>query len=291
VRRGGARHSRVRFESSDRYVTAVNPDDSGSVTFQRASPVAGILFKAGERVRLYANAGAGFETPTFAEIAYRPGGATGLNFDLKPARNRQYEVGAKARLEGGVRLNTTFFRTETRDEIVTNASAGGRTDFKNASRTLRDGVEVALQATLPAGFEATMAYTGLRARFTDAFTAGTATIAAGRRLPGVPGRVLQAEVAWRPAGGFHAALEARHSGRIYVNEANSDAAGAYTVANVRAGYERRFGDWRAACFARVDNVADRKYAGSVIVAEARGRFFEPAPGRNFFAGMEVSRAF
>jgi iron complex outermembrane recepter protein len=38
-------------------------------------------------------------------------------------------------------------------------------------------------------------------------------------------------------------------------------------------------------------VGDRRYAGSVIVAEARGRFFEPAPGRNAFAGIEVSRAF
>jgi iron complex outermembrane receptor protein len=288
---GGARYSRVKFESRDHYVVGVNPDDSGSRAFERASPVAGVLFKASERVHWYANVGAGFETPTFAELAYRPGGATGLNFALEPSRNLQYEAGAKARLPGGVRANAALFRTETRDEIVTNASSGGRTDFKNASRTLREGVELAMQAPLGGGFEAAFAYTALRARFTEPYTAGTTLIPAGNRLPGVPAVVVHAELAWRPAGGFHAALEARHSGRIYVNEANADAARAYTVANVRAGYERRMGDWRVACFGRVDNVTDRRYAGSVIVAEARGRFFEPAAGRNFFAGVELARAF
>jgi len=288
---GGARHSHVRFTSRDRYVTAVNPDDSGSLDFRRTTPVAGILFKASERLHLYANAGEGFETPTFAELAYRPGGATGLNFALRPSVSRQYEAGAKARLAGGVRLNAAVFRTETRDEIVTNASSGGRTDFKNASRTRRDGIEAALQAPLGAGFEASLAYTGLRARFTEGFSIGTTPVAAGRRLPGVPASVVHAEVAWRHAGGFHAAIEARRSDRVYVNEANSDAAEGYTVANVRAGYEQRIGDWRWTGFIRVDNVADRRYAGSVIVAEARGRFFEPAPGRNAFGGVEVSRAF
>jgi iron complex outermembrane receptor protein len=31
---------------------------------------------------------------------------------------------------------------------------------------------------------------------------------------------------------------------------------------------------------RVDNLADRRVAGSVIVNEANGRFFEPSPGRS-----------
>jgi iron complex outermembrane receptor protein len=76
-----------------------------------------------------------------------------------------------------------------------------------------------------------------------------------------------------------------------VNEANTDAAAPFTVANVRAGYEHRWGGWQLREYLRLDNVGDRRYAGSVIVAEARARYFEPAPGRNVFAGIEVSRAF
>jgi iron complex outermembrane receptor protein len=76
-----------------------------------------------------------------------------------------------------------------------------------------------------------------------------------------------------------------------VNEANTDAAGANTVANLRAGFEQRLDSWRVREFVRVDNVSDRRYAGSVIVAEARGRFFEPAPGRAVFVGVNATKTF
>ena len=288
---GGARYSRVRFTSKDYYIVGSNPDDSGSRTFNDTMPVAGLLFKANERLHFYANAGEGFETPTFAEMAYRPGGGTGLNFDLRPAKSKQAEAGMKARFASGVRANAALFRIETRDEIVPNSAAGGRTDFKNASKTRRDGAELSLEATLPASLSMNLAATWLKARFTEGFVSSGNVVAAGSRLPGVPDRVVQGELAWRPTGGFHAAVEMRYSGPVYVNEANTDAAASYTVTNLRAGYERRMGDWRYSVFGRVDNVTDRKYAGSVIVAEARGRYFEPAPGRNYFGGVEVSRVF
>ncbi len=286
----GARRSTVRFASRDHYITSANPDDSGGASFSRTTPVAGVLFKAKEGLNLYVNAGEGFETPTFAEIAYRPGGATGLNFALNAAKSRHYEMGFKARGEV-LRAEGAVFRIQTRDEIVTNASSGGRTDFRNASRTVRKGVELALRARLPAGFDATLAYTAIDARFTEGFSGGGNTVEAGRRLPGVAPVVVFGELVWRGLGGFHAAIEARHSGSIQVNEANTGASAPFTVANLRAGYEHRWGEWQLREFVRVDNVTDRRYAGSVIVAEARARYFEPAPGRNVFAGIEVSRAF
>jgi iron complex outermembrane receptor protein len=290
----GVRSSRVRFDSHDFYVVGPNPDDSGRTSFSRTTPAAGALFKAGERWHFYANAGAGFETPTFAELAYRPDGATGLNFALQPAKSRGYEAGVKARPAEGWRFSAAAFRIETRDEIVTDTNVGGRSTFKNASRTTRDGVELALDSRLAGGWELAAAYTALDARFTQPFTSGTppVPVAAGSKLPGVPRSVLFAQALWRhAASGFHAAAEVRYSSRVFVNEANSDAAGAFTVVNLRAGWEQRREGWSAREFVRVDNVGDRRYAGSVIVAEARGRFFEPAPGRNYLAGVEVSRAF
>ena len=289
---GGARRSTVRFVSRDDYVQGANPDDSGAVTHRRTTKVAGVLFKASPGLRLYANAGEGFETPTFAELAYRPGGLTGLNFALQPARSRHYELGAKARPAPGLRINAALFRIDTRDEIVTNSSSGGRTDFRNASRTTRDGVELALEARLAGGFEANLAYSGINARFSEAFSSGGATVPAGRKLPGVPRSLLYADAIWRhPARGMHAAVEVRHVARVFVNEANSDAAKAYTIGSVRLGLEQQPGAWRFKEFVRIDNVTARRYAGSVIVAEARGRFFEPAPGRNWLAGVEATYSF
>lgn len=290
----GARHSRVAFESRDRYATAANPDDSGGVAYSRTVPVAGLVFEPDPGWRLYANAGGGFETPTFAELAYRPGGATGLNFALQRARSRHAEIGAKARLPEGGRLTAALFRIDTRDEIVTDTSVGGRTTFKNASRTRRDGFELAADGRLGGGLEASVAYTWLDARFTEGFTSGTppVPVPAGSRLPGVPGSMLYAELVWRhAASGFHAGAEVRASGKVRVNDANTDAAPGYGVASLRAGLERRFGSWRFSAFARVDNVGDHAYAGSVIVAESRGRYFEPAPGRSWMAGATAAASF
>ena len=290
---GGARHSRVHFDSRDYYIAGPNPDDSGSITFSRTTPVIGILFKATKVLSVYANAGDGFETPTFAELAYRPGGATGLNFALRPAKSRHVEVGAKGSLAAGTRFTLAAFRIDTRDEIVVNSASGGRTDFKNASRTRRDGVEASFEARI-AAVELAIAYTYLDARFTEAFSSGTppAVVPAGSQLPGVPRSALHAEAVWRHApSGFHAGVEVHSAAKIYVNELNADAAPAYTVASLRAGFAQRLGTWQLSQFVRVDNVGDRRYAGSVIVSEARGRFFEPAPGRNAMAGLQVSSTF
>jgi iron complex outermembrane receptor protein len=42
---------------------------------------------------------------------------------------------------------------------------------------------------------------------------------------------------------------------------------------------------------RVDNIADREYIGSVIVADGNRRFYEPAPGRNWLAGVSAELTF
>jgi iron complex outermembrane receptor protein len=191
-------------------------------------------------------------------------------------------------------VTAAVFRIDTKDEIVTNGSTGGRTDYRNASRTRRDGLELLAESSLGADFDAIASATWLDARFRDGFASGTPAVAvpAGARLPGVPPVVLYAEFAWRPvATGFHAAIEARHSGKLYVNDANTDAASASTVVNLRSGFEHRLGGWRFSEFVRVDNVTDRRYVGSVIVAESRGRYFEPATGRNALVGITASHSF
>ena len=284
----GLRHSRVEFESRDHFIAAGNPDDSGAVDYARTTPAAGITFKLDPAVNLYANAGRGFETPTFAELAYRPGGATGLNFALKPANSTHGEIGAKVRLGAASRLNVALFRIDVKDEIVINSASGGRTDFKNAARTRREGLELLWEARFAGGFEAALAYTLLDARFRQPFASGTpaVTVPAGNRLPGVPPTTLFGELVWRhQASGFHAGAEVRRNGKVYVNDANSEAAGAYTVLNLRMGLEQRGRRWRLTEFVRVDNALDRRYIGSVIVGEANGRFYEPAPERNWIAGV------
>jgi iron complex outermembrane receptor protein len=138
----GVRHSSVHFDSRDRYVVGPNPDDSGSARYSATLPVLGLMFAASSSLHLYATAGRGFETPTLNELSYRPNGATGLNFALQPAKSDNVEVGAKWRDETLGRVDAALFETRTENEIVTLASSGGRTTFRNADGTRRRGAEL-----------------------------------------------------------------------------------------------------------------------------------------------------
>jgi iron complex outermembrane receptor protein len=290
----GVRHSRVRFRSEDFFIAAGNPDDSGGVRYVRTSPVAGLSYEVSPRVSVYVNAGKGFETPTFAELAYRPDGSPGLNFALRPSVSWHREAGVKVLTGETGRLSLALFRIDVKDEIVVNSAAGGRTTFRNAARTQRKGAELGWQGRFGRRWEAAIAYTHLSAEFTQPFTSGTPAVpvAAGNRLPGVPENVLYGELVWRhAASGFHAGAEVRHNARVYVDDQNSGAAAAYTVANVRTGFEQTGNRWRLSEFVRLDNIADRNYIGSVIVADGNRRFYEPAPGRNWLVGVSAQLTF
>ena len=294
----GLRYSRVQFESQDYFIAPGNPDDSGSIRYSRSTPAAGLTFRLSPGVNLYGTVGRGFETPTFAELAYRADGTTGLNFALRPALSLHREIGAKSKLGESMRLNAALFRIDVTDEIVVNTNSGGRSTFKNASRTTRDGLELAWEGRFVHGFEAAIAYTWLHARFTEPFTtvfstpSVPVTVNAGSRLPGVPENSAYGELVWRYArAGFHAGVEVRYSDKVYVNDPNTEAAPAYTVWSIRAGFEQRARKWRISEFVRVDNVGDKQYIGSVIVSEANNRFYEPAPTRNALAGVQASLQF
>jgi iron complex outermembrane receptor protein len=273
-----------------------NGDDSGSATYRATNPVLGVTRHFGEALNVYANWGRGFESPTFTELAYRTG-ASGLNFDLQPSRSRHLEVGAKAMLGADHRLDAALFTIGTENEIAVDQNSGGRAVYRNAGRTERTGFELSYAGRWTETVTAYLALSMLDATFKDPFTPATgSTVATGNALPGIPDRMAFGEIAWRPRlqgvlAGLSTALEMVHSGRLYVNDANSDAASSYTVFNLRAGLAQRAGHWRVREFLRLDNITDRRYAGSVVVNDTSGRFFEPAPGRNWLAGVSLSYEF
>lgn len=287
---GGVRANRVSFGSTDYYIVpgTLNLDDSGSRDFNATTPALGILYRLAPATSLYANYGQGFETPTFSEMAYNSSGAAGLNFALEPQKSRSTEAGIKTLVGTGLRLNAALYDVETHDEIVVDTNVGGRTTYKNAGRTRRSGIELGADATLPHGFDASLAWTVLDTKVLDGYTSSSGNVAAGNVLPGVPRASLYGALRWRHVpSGFTAVLEAQHRSRIAVDDVNSDYADGYTIANLALGFAQRAGEWRLSEFVRVDNLADRQYIGSVIVNESNKRFFEPAPGRNSMIGVQA----
>ena len=299
----GLRRSRVSFESTDYFTNGpLNGNDSGAVRYSRTTPAAGITYRVTPAFNLYANIGKGFETPTFAELAYRRDALgnpiAGLNFALQPSTSLHREIGVKALLGDTGRINAALFRVDTTNEIVVANNAGGRADFKNVPGTRREGLELGWEQKYAHGFETAVSYTLLNARFTQPFSTVTGTpsavvnVAAGSKLPGIAASNFFGELVWRhAASGFHAGVEYRHSGKIYVNDQNAESADAYNVWNLRAGLQQRGRGWKLTEFVRIDNVGNKNYIGSVIVAEANNRYYEPAPGRNFTIGISAEFQF
>ena len=295
----GVRRSTVRFRSDDGYVTGANPNDSGAATYSATLPVVGVSYAVDERWRVYATAGRGFETPTLNELAYRASGATGLNFGLQASSSRSVETGVKARPWDGAEFTLALFDTRSANEIVTQTNVGGRATYQNAGATRRRGLEASGQWQLAPTLQAQAAATWLDARYRDGFLTCTATpcaaassqVAADNRIPGIARTSVYGALTWQPAGGWRVGVEARALGKVWVNDLNSDAAPGYATLAAHAGYQFSVGPWDLGALLRVDNLANRRYAGSVIVNDGNNRFFEPAPGRTWLASANASYRF
>jgi iron complex outermembrane receptor protein len=298
----GVRRSSVRFESRDRYIVGVNGDDSGSLAYSATLPVGALMYELSPQLHVYGAAGRGFETPTFNELAYRPDGSAGFNAGLRPSRSRNLELGFKGRSPRGATLRSAWtaavFQTDTQDEIVTQTNTGGRTTFQNAGKTRRRGLELSWAAELRPGWKFQLAHTWLDARYRDTFLSCAGTpcttptpVPAGNRIPGTARVFSAAELLWEPPQGWRYGVEWRRSGRVFVNDANSDAAGAWNTFAGHVGYRWVLPGWTVDATGRVDNVFDRRYAGSVIVNEGNQRYFESAPGRQYVVKVNAARAF
>lgn len=291
---GGARASRVRFESRDRYIVGVNGDDSGDTSFSSTSPTLGLVFRPAQSVALYASYGRGFETPTFNELAYRADGSAGLNTALRAARSNNLEIGAKLNTRA-LRAALALFAIETRDDLVVLANSGGRSSFGNVGRTKREGAEATFYWRPMAALDFSLAASIIDARFDSGFltcgpppcTVPNVPVAAGNKLPGVPARTLFAQLRYRVLGGELSAQGRAQSG-LFVDDRNADRAAGYGVFNLSAARTFDFARSFLRAFVRLDNAFDRRYAGSVIVNEANGRFFETAPGRTWLVGVDAA---
>lgn len=291
----GVRFSTVNFDDNDFYVRPGNGDDSGEARYHRWLPAASLKYALTDSWNIYASAGRGFETPTINELSYRADDQGGLNNRLQPSTSDTLEIGSKTRIGNGL-LSAALFQTDTKNEIVVDSSSGGRSSYKNAGQTRRRGLELALDQQFADDWRLRMAWTLLNATYRDS-VCGDPTCSSekqvprGNRLPGIARNMASAALEYAPETGWYGGAELRYMSQIQTNDRNSEQAPAYAVTALNGGYKFRSGGWVLDLFGRVDNLFDRSYVGSVIVNEGNGRYFEPAPGRNYGVGASLSWEF
>ena len=283
----GTRFDRLRLSVDDDKLD--DGDDSGSRTYDEFSGFAGVSYRLAPRQQLYATIGTAFESPTFTEFA-NPDGSGGFNPDIEPQQALNREVGVRGSFGQGLSYDMALFSIRVDDEILP-YEIDNRTFYENAGRTERNGIELGLGWDISYAWRITSALTLADYRLRD-FTDEQGNDADGNRLPGLPREQWVTEVEWRGGGQRFTALEWQYVGDLYAENSNQTNVSDYWLLGIRAGDSVRIGRQSLNFYGGVRNLLDEDYFSNIRInanadrpVEERG-YFEPAPGRTFYAGLE-----
>jgi iron complex outermembrane receptor protein len=291
----GARFDRSKRTVDDRFLT--NGDQSDEQIFDPVTPRVGLRYDLpaiGGNV--FANASRTVEPPLLIELSSfgNPGGF----IDLDAQKAWQYEVGARGR-RVGLGWELSLYDIELRDEILNiNVQPFPGAPFtvpsyRNAVRSRHYGVEAGLAWQVPGAIfvrrdegrdqvTTRLAYTYGRFRYVDDATYGD------KDIPGAPAHHANAELEYEHPSGLSIAPRVEWVPRSYfVDSENTVENGAWATLGLRVEWSiARAG---VAAFAEGRNLFDRRYAGSVQVDNAAGRYYEPADRRAVYAGLRWAR--
>lgn len=296
----GGRFDRLAFRVEDAFL-GDGDDDSGDRPMTAASGHVGVVWRQSAPFAPYANIATSFETPTTTELQVRPDGQGGFNPDLGPQRIRTMEIGARGQwtrdgsgLLSRVDYEVAVFQSDADDAIVQFLETAGRAFFRNAGRTRSRGAEIGVNAQLTSWLALQSAYTLSVFRFVD-YRVPSATNPApaldtldGNRLAGVPERAYRVGLRAFARG---VSVDVDHSvqSALWGDDANTVRVEGWGRGqlNVRAAWTGRWRGWHLEPFASVQNLLDERYIGAVTLNGFGGRVLEPAPGRNYFVGLEL----
>ena len=289
----GIRYDWVQFAVQDHLITPTNPDDSGDRLMRAFSGSVGIAANPSSAVTVYGNIGSSFETPTTTELANSASGAGGFNPALQPQQAWNYEIGARGAIDGRLAYGVALFQADVRDALIPYELAAPRFYYRNAGSSRNRGVEVSGDfAIVPEGgldFKVAWTYSDYRYRRYSFTTGGVTHTLDGRALPGVPQHWLNLVLRTHPAvlrGGW-IELHQTYSSDYLLSDTLGTRSSPWWATDVRAGWEGKAGGTRLAPFIGINNAFNHLYVSSVVINAARGRFYEPAPGRNVYVGLSV----
>ena len=250
-------------------------------TYQVLNPSVGLSYEVASQQRLFANFSSSFETPALSELSANPNGAEGLNLELEPARALNYELGwkglwAKTRMEANV-----FFIKSTNEILPYELEAfPGRAFYRNAGATQRWGVEV-FGSYQWEKWELQASMTQAQYRFAENDTLKDTT------LPGIPNSQFFLQLGYTSLENWQFQLTGEHIGSLYADTANAVQIEAFQKVRLQGGKTTALGELELNLFAGINNLFDVRYFDNIRLNAFGGRYYEPAPGRNFFVGLSL----
>ncbi|MCK0745935.1 TonB-dependent receptor family protein [Chromohalobacter nigrandesensis] len=283
----GARYDRVDFDIDDDFDS--DGDQSGDRAFREWSGSAGLSYRYLPTHQVYANTGTSFETPTFSEFA-NPSGVGGFNPAIEPQKAWNREIGLRGNFANGVDYDLALFSVRVRDELVP-YNENGRDFYRNAGDSSRDGVELALGWQMTPSWRLDSALTLAKYEFDEykVKSNNESNSYGGNRIPGLPEQTWNTQLSWQGLDERFATLETQYIGDMVADDANDVDVDDYWLVNLRVGDGWHLGgDTLLKGYVGMRNLFDREHFANVRLNGSYGRYYEPAPGRTVYAGMEVA---
>ncbi len=282
----GVRYDYYRFRATDRKLD--DGDQSGERTMGAASPSVGVTLAAASNLNLYGNFATAYETPTTVELSNTPDGTGGFNQLLDPERLRSAEVGIRGLIEPArLQYDIAYYRARVLGALVPFQRADEQTFFDNAGESARNGVELSLDWQPVSRVRARLAYTRQDFTFAEFVLRGTSY--SGNLEPGAPPNRLFAGLDYAAPFGLRSSLTVRWVDEFFLTNANAAAASnwAYTVVDLRFGWDASLGDVDFRPFIGIDNLLSERYNSSAITNAFGRRYYEPSPGREIYGGITL----
>jgi iron complex outermembrane receptor protein len=239
-------------------------------------------------INIYSSVSKGFSPPTTAELV--PTGGV-VNLGLNAEEGRSYDVGVKAKFWNKLYVDADAFWFGLKNTIVQRRDAGGGDYYANAGKTNQHGIETYVSYPLLQNklFEQSLFWISHTwhdfhyeefKQLTNDFS--------GKQMPGDAKHTISTGIDATTKGGFNAAITYYYSGKIPLNDANTAYANAYNIVGAKIGYQKWIKDkWRLRFIAGADNLLDEKYSLGNDLNAFGGRYYNAAPGRNYYVSVLV----
>ncbi|HYG19806.1 MAG TPA: TonB-dependent receptor [Ohtaekwangia sp.] len=277
-----------------------DPPTQGERNFKAVfSPRIALLKKFGTALSVYANFSRGYSPPTIQEL-YPSAGY--FDREIDPEQGGNIEAGLRGNLlNKTITYDLTGYVFNMENTIVIRRTQDDAEYFINAGKTDQKGLEAQVAWTPTLG--RTSSFTDVRIwanftlndyRFSDyikVISLNDSTDLSGNTLTGTARNFFGAGVDAATRIGFYANVTLQHTGRIPLNDENTDFAGRYNIFNARLGFKKTWSRLTMDIFAGVDNAFDAQYSLGNDLNAIGGRYYNAAPTANYFAGVKASWAF
>jgi len=248
------------------------------------NPSIGLSYALAENHRLFANFSTSFETPTLSELSANPSGEEGLNLNLNPSKAINFELGWKTQNSSGFFEATGFYIKSSNEILPYELEAfPGRSFYRNAGATDRYGLEVAAAYQWnPWKIEASL--TQAQYQFVEETKEENL---GGMALPGIPNSQAFLQLSYKSNSDWKWVLSGEHIGQFYANNSNSVAINSFQKLRFQTQKTVKLSWGNFDFFVGINNLLNETYYDNIRLNAFGGRFYEPAPGRNFYLGMQL----